>query len=465
MAEEYLLVTLLIIQLVLSSWLMWRSPLNAVSVVGMLTTVFAYLPAVLLIDGPGFESYSWRNFTRLDVAAAVDVAIFLGIMNLCLLLGAVAAEQFTDKNQFINAAPDAARQQVVHLHDSPQLGFLSAVYFTLWAGVAILLFQQSGQTVSEFLLPVKKTGIAAEQSGYLRSMYMAIPSALVVMSYWKHGRLRLLGWIWVGLALISTFSTHQRRELITTALLLLSLGLFLRPLRESHKAGAAKHASDSIKQARRVRVLILGVLSLGLLLVPLLWYARVYFTSLSSGSGVNAFEVRSFQDVLFGSPSTGFPVLVYVEQYVSDAGTNPFYLFVYPLTIFIPRALWQSKPIDLDTRLESYYWLIENPSSFWFGEMFYAFGYVAPFFTLVLSFALYRFCLKCQYIPNLWYRTLGALFFMQCVTLFKNGVTVFIIESSVLIVLLGFAWVSARQHGEGIPKGNASAGPKRGVPV
>ena len=264
------------------------------------------------------------------------------------------------------------------------------------------------------------------------------------MSYWRHGSLRLIGWTWVLLALVATFSTHQRRELVTTALLLLSLGMFLGPLRDQLKGKAAAARMDPAKNLRRMRMMIIVVLFAGLLLVPLLWYARVFFTNWGEGNEVDVFEIRSFTDILFGSPSTGYPTFVYIQDLVSNFGTDPLYLLAYPLTIFIPRALWDSKPLDLDTIVQNQYWLLENPSSFWFGEMYYGLGYLAPLVTVGLAFFLYRFCLKCQTVPHIWYRTMGALLFMQCVTLFKNGVTVFVIRTVVLVALLGVAWVVCR---------------------
>ncbi|WP_157516770.1 hypothetical protein [Mycobacterium sp. MS1601] len=441
MNDSALLITLLVLQSVLAGWLLWRNPYNPLSIVGVLTTVFSSLPAVLFLDGSGFESYSWRNFTILIDENSLNSALYLGTLNICLLLGAAAAEQFTKKESFILQEQKAAP---VRLIGSPKIAAVSAIYFALWLALAAIQYRQSGQSLTRFLLPIQQTGVAAEQSGYLRSMYLAIPSVLVVLSYWKHGRMRLSGWVWVGLALMATFSTHQRRELVTTALLLLSLTIFLGPLRTASSAAGSLTKEHMNKIARRGRPLVLGVLTAGLLLVPLLWYARVYFTSWSQGESVNAFEVRSFQDVLFGSPSTGFPTFVYIQDFVDSYGAHPLYLLLYPFTIFIPRALWTSKPVDLDTILEEHYWLIENPSSFWYGELYYGFGPIAPIAALLLAFLFYRFCLKCQLVPDLWYRSLAAVFFMQSVTLFKNGVTVFIIETAILVVLLGIAWIVCR---------------------
>lgn len=457
------LVPLLVGQLLLAGWLMWRRPYNPVAIVGMLTFLFSYLPAVLLLSGSGFESYSWRSFTLLDVASAADAAIFIGLINFCLLLGAVAAEQSYTQKAFIATPTERMLPQGNHLFGSEKLGLVSAAYFLLWLATAFVLYQQSGQTLTEFLVPIKKTGIATEQSGYLRSLYLAIPSVLVVLSYWKHGKLRFSGWMWTVLALLATFSTHQRRELVTTALLIISLGMFLGPLRGSLGVKTAERGHDPKNHTRRMRLTISVALLAGLMLVPMLWYARVYFTSWDRGSDVNAFEIRSFTDILLGSPTAGFPTLVYIQDFVADFGTNPLYLLVYPLTIFIPRALWDSKPKDLDSILQSHYWLMENPSAFWYGEMYYGLGYLAPVATLLLGFGFYRYCMKCQAVPHVWYRTLGALFFMQSVTLFKNGLTLFIIRLLVLVVLLGIAWIACRPRlAEAEPD---VAVKQRGIPV
>lgn len=437
------LISLLIGQLLLASWLMWRRPYHPLSIVGLLTAVFSYLPAVLLLGGTGFQSYSWRNFRLIDLNSAADAALLIGVLNLCLLIGAFAAE-LSRNNGFIQENSTPLLAQSAFLFKSKKLSLISALYFALWLALAVVQYRGSDQTITQFFLPIKQTGITAVQSGYVRSLYLAIPSALVVISYWRDGRLRLIGWTWVAIALLATFSTHQRRELVTTALLILSLHIFLRPLRDSTLRGRIKQNTDHKLRTSRMRWGTLTVLFAGLMLVPLLWYARVYFTSRSRGSAVNAFEVRSFSDVLLGSPSTGFPTFVYIQDFVDTYGTNVFYLFAYPFTIFIPRVLWESKPTDLDTMMQDNYWLAENPSSFWYGEVYYTFGSFAPIVTLVLAFVMYRFCLKCQNLPDVWYRTIAAILFTQSVTLFKNGITVFIIETAVLIVLLGCAWIVCR---------------------
>lgn len=407
MNDTVILIALLAAQGALAGWLMWRSPYNLVSIVGMLTTVFSSLPAVLFLNDTGFESYSWRNYATPDAISGFDAAALIGVLNLCLLLGAGVAEQSTKKEGFLQAASPATSSRSMLLIGSKKLGLVSAAYLLLWLVVAVVLYGQSGQTIAEFLLPIKETGIASEQSGYLRSLYLAIPSALVVLSYWRHGSLRLVGWFWVLLALAATFSTHQRRELITTALLILSLSLFLGPLRERVKDAASAIAMNPRRQLRRSRLMIVVVLLAGLLLVPLLWYSRVYFTNWGEGNEINAFEIRSFWDILFGSPSTGFPTFIYVQELVDSFGTDPLYLLAYPLTIFIPRALWDAKPVDLDNILQNQYWLVENPSSFWYGEMYYGLGYLALPATFVLAYLMYRFCVKCQNVPNLWLRTMG----------------------------------------------------------
>ena len=443
MNSSLLLISLLVVQLAVVAWLMWRSPFNPLAIVGLLTTVFSFLPAIILLTGSGFQSYSWRNFVHVDVADGTNAALMIGLLNSCLLLGGVAAEISLRRNPVTNAATSQL-QGGAFLFGSRNLGLLSAVYFAVWLVVAALLYVRSGQTLTEFLLPIKETGVAAEQSGYLRSLYLAIPSALVVMSYWKHGSLRSPGWLWVLLALMATFSTHQRRELVTTALLILSLGMFLGPLYNKSKLSNLGAEFSANQHDRRMRLRVVGILLVGLMLVPILWYTRVYFTSRGAGSDVNVFEIRSFSDILLGSPTTGFPTFVLLQDFVADWGTNPLYLLAYPLTIFVPRALWDTKPTDLDTVVQSHYALTENPSSFWYGEIFYAFGSLAPIATFALAFFMYRLCLKYQTIPHIWYRTVGAIFFMQCVTLFKNGITVFVIRTMVLVVLLALAWFLCR---------------------
>lgn len=448
MSGRFELIALLIGQFAIAAWLMWRRPYNAVAIVGLLTVVFSYLPAVLFLSGTGFESYSWRNFQLVDLTSSTDAALLMGLLNLSLLVGAAAAEFSKGSETHLLTPAATADIRGAFLYGSKHLVSMSAIYFLLWLVLALIQYRSSGQTITQFFLPIKETGVTSEQSGYVRSLYLAIPSALVVMSYWRNGRLRLSGWAWVFLALITTFSTHQRRELVTTALLILSLSVFLGPLRRRGLSALAADDSIARRYGRRMRAMIFGVLFAGLLLVPMLWYARVYFTSQSRGADVNAFEVRSFSDVLFGSPSTGFPTFVYIQDFVASYGTDLLYLVLYPLTIFVPRALWDAKPTDLDSILQGHYWLRENPSSFWYGEMFYGFGPFAPLVTLLLAFAMYRYLLKCQGAPDVWSRTLAAIFFMQSVTLFKNGLTVFIIESAVLVILMGLAWNVARPSGK-----------------
>jgi hypothetical protein len=161
------------------------------------------------------------------------------------------------------------------------------------------------------------------------------------------------------------------------------------------------------------------------------------------GAGaVNPLEIRGVLDVIFGSPATGYPALMLVQSYVVAVGTDFLYLPKFIASMPIPRWLWENKIVDLDTQMQRYYETFENPSSFWFGELYYMFG---PFVSIIAAFLLglfgYMLCEKIRMSPTVFGRTFFALIFMQSITLFKNGFAVFSLNITVLLFIIGAAWL------------------------
>ena len=109
---------------------------------------------------------------------------------------------------------------------------------------------------------------------------------------------------------------------------------------------------------------------------PALVLAGIFQNPLK-GAEVDPTQIRSFSDLLLGSPATGFPTLGLIRNYVLQMGTEPFFTLMYLGGTIVPRIIWPGKPLSIDKMLELHYRLIENPSTFWFGELYYSFGIAA----------------------------------------------------------------------------------------
>lgn len=442
-----LLDILLVTQVILSGWLILKSPFNVVSIVSVLTVFFAYIPGYIYILHPSTDFYSWRNFDFISnyIAAkgpATTALAQIGLANVLLSSGAFFGSMILGsrgRREFEVAHVDGS-----YLKNNIRLNWVMGLYFAFWLVAAVVLYKESGRSLIMFLLPIQDTGIAERQSGYLRSFYLVLPIVLFTLSLWKNGRYSVGSFFWISISIISTFSTHQRRELISTFLFLFAAGAFLSGIYDYSGLPHSEYIARSTKMLRKRKKQVFLIFFVGLALVPLLWYSRVYFTTWSKGGAINSFEVRSITDVLFGSSATGFPTFMLIKHYVDQVGPSPTHGIVYFATIFFPRFLWPSKPIDLDTMLQSHYNLLENPSIFWFGEIYFDYDILMLIAAFLIGAILYILSNRMLKSASVYQKSIFCVMFMQSITFFKNGVSLFCINLMVVAALLFIADVACR---------------------
>ena len=434
-----------------SLWLLARNPFNIAAVASVLTWLFGVLPAIYFNLTGDVPSYSWGNYTfegRLITQNKDIVALLV----MCLM-----GASFTIGSYVAWVTAPTIKPHPVPPRETSTVA--TYIMVGIWVAALLYHFSLSGWDVKDFLLPVREYIPRNLQSGYLLVVFIMMPLAIAAKSYWAKGRIDRWMLFWIGMAVMAAFSRSQRRDFVTMALFVVALLVLVGEL--ILKPGSRRPRVTRKRKAKSRTLLGLAMLMGSATLVPILWYSRVYFTAADQGKVVDPTEIRSFTDLLLGSPATGYPTLVLIRDYVIRTGSDAFYMPIYLLGAVVPRFIWPGKPTQLDKLLEDHYRLMENPSAFWFGELFYSFGSGAIIAALVFGFAMFRIAHAASMSPSLIVRTIGVVIFMQSVTFYKNGFAQFAINSLMFIAFLLFAWwfpVSGRQQYGGYAR-RATNGP------
>ena len=236
---------LLAAMLPLSAWMLVRNPFNIAAITSFLTWAFGVGPALYFLNTGDIPSYSWRNFVfvggPLSIREeAVATLVILCTMSALFTVGASAGWMFSPR-------PSPA---VVQPRDTSD--FTTAVMASIWGVSALYFFQLAGWDIKDFLLPVRE---AKRGSGYLQTIFIMMPLAIVAKSYWASGRLGWNSLLWIGISVMAEFSRNQRRDFVTMALFLVALlalvheimpkrGTRRNPSRDIHP-GVAGSSSES----------------------------------------------------------------------------------------------------------------------------------------------------------------------------------------------------------------------------
>lgn len=430
-----MVIVLTTLMLPISLYLLIKNPFNLANVVSVLSWLFAILPAIYFASTRIIPSYSWRNMTFVGGPLSNGTTIESGLIELTLItttftLGCLAASFFRFRNPNAALEPRAT---------SPAT---TMIMIGLWISSVFYILILNGGRIDLVLLPVKDV---AEELGYFKMIFMIMPAVLFAKFHWENGRIDKRALFWLAITLYVAFSRPQRRDLVTVVMFFIA---FI-PLMRSSIRDQARQAAAGVTQALRNRLIALGAMFTALSLVPILWYSRVYFTAAAAGEDLDPTRIRSFSELLLGSPATGYPTFLLVERHVAAQGADPFHTITYLSSIFIPRSLWSGKPTDIDSLLEAKYRLIENPSIFWFGELYYSFGIFSIPIAFLLGFALYAIARSAATSSSLLFRSYAAVMFMHSPTLFKNGISHFVINSMVIAIFLAIAWYfPAPPHGK-----------------
>jgi len=149
--------------------------------------------------------------------------------------------------------------------------------------------------------------------------------------------------------------------------------------------------------------------------------------------------MRGFFEIIFGSGATGMPTLFLVSDWVSLHGVQISYNIIYGLSQIIPRSLWYSKPVDIDSIIQDEFGLVDNPSVFWYGDMYFSVGFIflpiASLFLGLILTAAQKIIMKYQASGPI---IAGGLIYANLFTLYKNGLGAYLAVSvtSIFLVLL-----------------------------
>lgn len=245
--------------------------------------------------------------------------------------------------------------------------------FGLWCVVCVFIISSNGLPWFHIFLPAYAEG--PKYINYIyRTFYLYLPFIAVALAITlkckKTNILPILLW-----GMLVAFSTGQRRDMLC----FLFFSFYVYSMSRS------KSISNLISYPK---FLILFFASMSG--VVILWVSRVFFTNyVRDGSIVNPFEMRGFFEIIFGSGATGMPTLFLVSDWVSLHGVQISYNIIYGLSQIIPRSLWYSKPVDIDSIIQDEFGLVDNPSVFWYGDMYFSVGFIfLPIASLFLGLIL-----------------------------------------------------------------------------
>jgi hypothetical protein len=413
----------------LSLFLLAKNPFNGASIVAALSWIFGVFPAIYFVETAQIPSYSWRNMTYAGGPLYNQYLVEPGLLSLVLMvsmftLGCLFSEVTVKIRRNAPASESFRSNRIV-----------DAILIGLWGLSGLYLLSVVGWRLDLFILPVK---VDVKTSGYLETLFLYLPLVLFAKSYWEARRFSSLAAFWLFMAVFAAFSGPQRRDLVTVAMFVIAFVPLMRLHFDEQVGQDIKLFSRELSGRVIASLSLIGAMAL----VPLLWYSRNYFTAAERGAVVNVTSTRSFSDLVLGSPATGYPTYLLVQQHVANSGPDPFYTLSFLASLPVPRLLWPGKPSDIDNFFEKKYSLIENPSIFWFGELFFGFGVFAIPLAILMGFGLYTLVRWLANSGSLIQKTFAAIIFMHSLTLFKNGISHFTLNAAIVALLFAVIWMT-----------------------
>ena len=295
----------------------------------------------------------------------------------------------------------------------PWFGYKSSRYKNIKINKALLYFSSiilalviislikgfNSSFIYQIFLPSRKEGLI--QSGYQKLLLISLPSILLIYAYVRNKSIKLV----TIFGILVLFITGQRRVIINFLLLGITLWFFVK---------------NNSKVALTRFIVIGGLL---VLLIPGLWYARSYTTQIQNDSTqiVNPLSTRSPFELIWGSSSSGFETLCYLEVNRDLISFRPMHSVQYVMASIVPRSLLTNKPLSLPMQIKQDMGLDGNPSIFFSNEMLINAGALGILFAF-MSGALFRGLIHVFG----WRFEVFAI--ANVITLFKNGFSYFITE-------------------------------------
>lgn len=307
------------------------------------------------------------------------------------------------------------------------------VILFIWFLIFLYSFSRYDKNIFLFFSPSRKEGVFS--STYVLSLYTLLPVSFFIVvclkDYFKYKMVKLKSLILILFPFFTYLTTGQRREIINFVIL---VSVLLIHMKSEGKKRKSKVRASSYKRAK-----IFQVGAASILLIPILWWARVVFSQLQRGvvQIIAPWERRGFLELLFGSSSGGFKTLLLGIEHKEIFDIPWGYSVYFFINSFIPRELMPNKPLVLNRLWQIDFNLTGNPSLFFVNEMYINFGLSSFLFALlfgaILGFIYYKLYSSSNIIMNIY----SFVIFSNVITLFKNGFVQFFISSVMSIVIIG----------------------------
>jgi hypothetical protein len=278
------------------------------------------------------------------------------------------------------------------------------IYFFLGSILLIVIYLLKGNwegAIYELFLPSRKQGLIT--SGYIKLFAFMVPTALSFYVSLKKVKKRYFIYL-ICLAMI--FISGQRKFIINFIFL-----IFL---------GESIGKNYNIKK-------IIKYSSIGVLLIPGIWYLRAIFSQIQRGTNfADLTYSRSIMYLIFGSPSSGFESILFYKKFENFLDLDFLISIKYIAFSFIPRFIFSDKPETISSIVKTKFNWSGNPSIFFTNELDLNFGYLAPIIAIFSGYMLAKLINK-----NAVY---SILLLSGVMTLFKAGFSYYITESVFLII-------------------------------
>ncbi len=324
---------------------------------------------------------------------------------------------------FISKKTIPMKDRFNYVYSINNLSLKLSIFFLsiVWIAVFYSAFREYSGSFLLFISPSRKTGLF--QSYYLRYIFKLLPQVILIIllinSHLKGRRIALLEYIVASVSLLAYSVTGQRREILVFAIFVLLIFIEL------------KNENFSTKMKNKLkRKIVMFVGLAGIVFTPVLWWLRVIASQLQRGVTdiVMPWEIRGFTELVFGSGATGFKMLLLVRTYIDDIPNRWGYnIFVF-LSSFVPRSIWANKPLPIPDWLERYALVGTNPSLFYVNDMYVSFGWMSILASLFFGAIISFFYTKLSRSKVLEYKIYSFVIFANIITLFKNGVSDFLIN-------------------------------------
>lgn len=304
-----------------------------------------------------------------------------------------------------------------------QMGLLIIWFFLM----AIAIKNYDGNILM-FFTPSSKQ---IYNSVYMKTLTLVIPTLMftlrVCRDVYLYNKIKFSVFVYVLIMLISAMPSGQRREIIEVVLYILLVLTF------SKQELLIKKISDSKKAKKIFKYLFICVV-----LVIVVWYARVLFTQIQRGKANinNPLTVRSPIQILYGSSASGFPTMIAMHNYFENTGIPYFRNVVYVFTSFIPRSIYPNKLESLTEYLQNLYGTESNMSLFYVCDMYFTFGLLSIFASLFFGYIFAMLYKSSINKSSIRYKYIAFIMFSKIILLYKNGFAEYIIKMLFYLVIM-----------------------------